>query len=65
MAKVPFFPFFGPDMDTKMGVVIYMYLKHSLDYFDSKYIWVPDITPKVQVFLLITLLTFLAIHRKR
>ena len=31
---------FGPDMNTKMGVVIYMYLKHSSDYIDPKYIWV-------------------------
>ena len=23
-----------------MGVVVYMYLKHSTDYIDSKYIWV-------------------------
>ena len=29
-------------MDTEMGAVIYMYLKHSPDYIDSKhiYIWV-------------------------
>ena len=29
MAKVQFL---GPDMDIEMGVVIYMYLKHSPDY---------------------------------
>ena len=27
-------------MKEKMGVVIYMYLKHSTDHIDSKYIWV-------------------------
>ena len=27
-------------MNTEMGVVIYMYLKHSPDYMDSKYILV-------------------------
>ena len=32
-----FWPFFGPDMKTEMGVVICMYLKHSPDYIDSKY----------------------------
>ena len=36
LAKVPFLISFGPDINTKMGVVIYMYLKHSPDY-DSKY----------------------------
>ena len=25
MAKVPFLAFFGPDMNTEIGVVIYMY----------------------------------------
>ena len=39
-AKVPFFSLFlGPDMNTEMGVVIYMYLKHTPDYIDSEYIW--------------------------
>ena len=47
LVKVPFlafFFFFGPDIKTEMGVVIYMYLKHSLDYIDSKYIWVHGFT---------------------
>ena len=30
-------PFLGPDMETEMGVVIYMHLKHPPDYIDSKY----------------------------
>ena len=47
------FFFCGPDMKTEMGVVIYMYLKHFPDHIDSKYIWVHDLTSKVQVFLLI------------
>ena len=38
--KYHFWHFFWPDMKTEMGVVIYMYLKHSPDYIDSKYIWV-------------------------
>ena len=38
------FCFFGPDMDTEMGVVIYMYLKHSPEYIESKYIWVHGLT---------------------
>ena len=38
MTKVLFLAFFGPDMNTEMGVVIYMYLKHSPDYIDCKYI---------------------------
>ena len=29
MAEVPFLTFFGPDMNTEMGVVIYMYLTIS------------------------------------
>ena len=31
---------FWPDMKTKIGVVISMYLKHSLHYIYSTYIWV-------------------------
>ena len=27
-------------MKTKIGVIIYTYLKHSPDYIDSKYIWI-------------------------
>ena len=40
LVKVPFLAFLGPDMETEMGVVIYMHLKHLLDFIDSKYIWV-------------------------
>ena len=41
MAKVKFLAFFfWPDMNTEMGVVIYMYLKHSPDYIDPKYIYI-------------------------
>ena len=40
MAKIPFFwGGGGSDMNTEKGVVIYMYLKHSPDYIDSKYLW--------------------------
>ena len=38
LAKVPFLAFFGPDMNTERGVVIHMFLKHSPDDSDSKYI---------------------------
>ena len=40
IVKVPFWPFFRPDIKTEMGVVICMHFKHSPDYIDSKYIWV-------------------------
>ena len=50
MVKEPFLAYFGPDINTEMGVVIYMYLKHIPDYIDSKYIWIHDLTPYVQVF---------------
>ena len=41
--SVLFLAFFGCEMKTELGVVIYMYLKHSPDYIDSKYIWVHGI----------------------
>ena len=48
-----------------MSVVIYMYLNHSPDYIDSKYIYVHGQTPYVQMFLLIyTSWHFLALHRE-
>ena len=66
LAKVPFFPFFGPDMNTEMSVVIYMYLKHSQEYIDSKYIWLhvsnaigSSVSAEIQF------LAFLALHRER
>ena len=39
LAKVPFLAFFEADMNTEMGVVMQMYLKHYPDKIDSKYIW--------------------------
>ena len=39
-----FWLFNVPDMNTEMGVVIYMYLKHSPNYIDSN-IWVLGLTP--------------------
>ena len=39
-SKYLFWPFLGPDMETEMGVVIYMHLKNRPDYIDSKYILV-------------------------
>ena len=66
LAKVPFLIFFGPDMKTEMGVVIYMYLKHSPNYIDSKYIWVHGSNfLGSSVFAEIPFLAFLAFHRER
>ena len=45
LAQVPFLAFFWPDMNTEIGVVIYIYLKHYPDYIDSKYIWFHGLTP--------------------
>ena len=41
LSKVPFLAFFWPDIKQNV-CVIYMYLKHSPDYIDSKYVgsWV-------------------------
>ena len=54
---------FWPDIKTEMGVVIYMYLKHSPDYINSKYIWV-HVSNSIgsSVFAKIP---FLALHRER
>ena len=63
LAKVQFLAFFGPDMNTEMGVVIYMYLKHSPDYIDSKYIWVHGSNSLgSSAFAEIPFLEFLALH---
>ena len=43
--KVLFVAFFWHGVNTEMGVVIYMYLKHSPDYINSKYIWFMGLTP--------------------
>ena len=49
-----------------MGVVIYMYLKHSPDYIDSKYIWVHGSNSLgSSVFGEIPFLAFLALQRER
>ena len=59
--KVSFLAFLGPDMETEMGVVIYMHLKHLLDFIDSKYIWVHgSIYLSSSVFTEIPFLVFLA-----
>ena len=56
---------FFPDMRTEMGVVISMYLKHSLDYIDSTYIWVHLSTSLgSSIMIEIPFLTFLALHRE-
>ena len=68
LIKVPFLDHFWPNMNTEMGVVLYMYLKHPHDYFDAEYIWVHrSNTFAIRVFAEIPLLAFLAlyIHRRR
>ena len=61
-----FCPFIEPDMKTEIGVVIYMYLKHSPDYIDSKYIWVHGTNSlSSSIFAEIPFLVFLALHRGR
>ena len=40
------FGFFSACHKTVKGVVLYMYLKHSTVYIDSRYIWVHGSTPK-------------------
>ena len=40
LIEVPFLAYFKMDIKTVMGVFLQMYLKHSTDYIDSKYIWV-------------------------
>ena len=65
--KYHFWPFFfGPDMKTEMGVVIFMCLKHFPDYIDSNYIWVyVSNSPGSSVLAEIPFLAFLALHRER
>ena len=64
--KYHFWPFFGPDIKTEVAVVIYMYLKHSPDYIDSKYIWVYGFNSLgSSPFAEIPSLAFLALHRER
>ena len=64
LVEVPFLAFFRPDIETEMGVVIYMYSKHSLNYIDSKYIWVHGYNSLgSSVFVEIPFLAFLASHR--
>ena len=53
-------------MKTEMGVVIYMCLKHSPNYIDSKYIWVNGSNSLgSSVFAEIPYLALLALHRVR
>ena len=65
MAKVPFMTFLGPDMNTEMGVAIYMYFKQFPDYIASKYMDSLVNSLGSSVFADITLLAFLALHMKR
>ena len=58
--------FFEPNIKTEMGVVIFMYLKHSLNYIDSKYMWVhgsnslgSSVSAEIPFF------AFFSLHRER
>ena len=54
------------EIKTDLGVVIYMYLKYSPDYIDSKYIWFHwSNSLDLSVFAKISFLAFLALHRER
>ena len=53
-------------MNIEMGVVIYIYLKHSSDYIDSKYMWVHGSNSLgSSVFAEIPFLAFLTLHSER
>ena len=53
-------------MNTKMGVVIYIYLKYSSDYIDYKYIWVHGSNSiGSSVSTEVPFLAFLALYMKR
>ena len=66
LVKVPFWPFFGPDIKTEMDAVIYMYLKYSPDYVDSNYIWIDGSNSQgSSVFAEVPFLAFWALHTKR
>ena len=72
MAKLPFLAFLGPDMSTEMGMIIYMYSKHSPDYIDSKYIYIHIYMGSLSnslgssvFFTDIPFLALIALHRER
>ena len=61
-----FWPFFEPDTKTEIGMVMYMYLKHSPDYIDSQYIWVHGTNSlSSSISAEMPFLAFLALHRGR
>ena len=65
LVKIPFLAFFLPKVKTVLGVVVFIYLKHSTDYIDSKYIWVHG-SNSLGVFVAkMPFLAFLALHKKR
>ena len=60
--------FIWPDIKTEVGVVIYMNLKHSPDFIDSKYIYILVCWSNSlgsSVYAEIPFLAFLALHRER
>ena len=66
LTKVLFVAIFWSNMNTKIGVVIYMYLKHSPDYIYSKYKWVHGSNSLgSSVFADIPFLAFVTLHRER
>ena len=66
LAEYHLWLFFGPDMNTKIGVVIYIYFKNFPNYIDSKYIWVHGSNSlAASIFPDTPFLAILALHRKR
>ena len=54
-------------MKTEVGVVMYMNLKHSPDFIDSKYIYIGLLVHSLgsSVYAEIPFLAFLALHKER
>ena len=48
LPKYQFCTFLVPDMNTYIGVVMYMYLKHFPDYIDSRIFGFVGLTTSVQ-----------------
>ena len=62
-SKCHFLPFFGRDIKTEVGVVIYIYLKYFPDHIDFKYRWVHGSNSQgSSVFDEISFLAFLAFY---
>ena len=63
--KYCFWPFLGMTVEKEMGVIIYMYLTHSPDYIDFRYMGSWSNSLGSSVFAEIPFLALLALHRER